>query len=258
MLLILRINKVVESMPVVETDLPAEFSMLEFSMLEVVCFYVLCGSGKLRVFVIYRPPYYDTKAQRYMEALIECLDKHLCQRHANVIVGDFSCPKVKWDDEYTPSSDYIHSLQMQFVSTAGLHQFVQFATRGENVLDLVLSTDNQIINGVSSGPPLGHSDHVAVNFTMRLKSVGTRSTQSTGGENVHSYAWQKADYEALAYFLSNVDWYSLVCHNPSAESAWIAFSDTLLTAINMFVPKKRCSNHVKKHYPHEIRKFKKT
>jgi len=93
---------------------------------------------------------------------------------------------------------------------------------------------------------------------MGLKSVGTRSTQSTGGENVHSYAWQKADYEALAYFLSNVDWYSLVCHNPSAESAWIAFSDTLLTAINMFVPKKRCSNHVKKHYPHEIRKFKKT
>jgi len=59
-------------------------------------------------------------------------------------------------------------LLMQFVSTAGLHQFVQFATRGENVLDLVLSTDNRIISGVSSGLPLGHSDHVAVNFTLGL------------------------------------------------------------------------------------------
>ena len=37
---------------VVEIDLPAEFSMLE-----IVCFDVMCGSGKLRVFVVYRPPY---------------------------------------------------------------------------------------------------------------------------------------------------------------------------------------------------------
>ena len=45
----------------------------EFNVLEVLCFDVICHGCKIRTFVVYRPPYYDAKAQHYMDLLIKCL-----------------------------------------------------------------------------------------------------------------------------------------------------------------------------------------
>jgi len=35
--------------------------------------------------------------------------------------------------------------------------------------------------------------------------------------------WHKADYDAIAWYICNIDWNSLLCHNPSALSFWSAF-----------------------------------
>jgi len=60
---------------------------------------------------------------------------------------------------------------LNFVCTFGLTQFVHFPTRGENVLDIIMSNDDQIINSIYSAPPIGHSDHAIVNFTLYFKIV---------------------------------------------------------------------------------------
>jgi len=77
---------------------------------------------------------------------------------------------------------FVHSSLLNFTSTTGLCQFVRFATQsindqsvnhlcGDNVLDLVLANYSQIINSrpISPGPPVGHSDHVLINFTLGLQ-----------------------------------------------------------------------------------------
>ena len=86
-------------------------------------------------------------------------------------------------------------------STCGLSQFVQSATRADNVLDIVSSDDSQIVYSVSPGLPLDHSDHVSVNFTLGLQSFATPNVCSLSNSVT---AWRKADCESLAVYLHSI------------------------------------------------------
>ena len=43
-------------------------------------------------------------------------------------------------------------------------------TRGENVLDLVLSSQNELVDNVKIHEPLGNSDHNQIYFDIKVKS----------------------------------------------------------------------------------------
>ena len=43
-------------------------------------------------------------------------------------------------------------------------------TRGENVLDKVLSTQNELVNNVKIHEPLGNSDHNQIHSDINVKS----------------------------------------------------------------------------------------
>jgi len=47
---------------------------------------------------------------------------------------------------------------------SGYYHFVNFPIRGVDVLDVIVSDDPLIVNSVSAAPPLGHSDHLTVEF----------------------------------------------------------------------------------------------
>ena len=98
------------------------------------------------------------------------------------------------------------------------------------MLDIVSSDDSQIVYSVSPGLPLDHSDHVSVNFTLGLQSFVTPNVCSLSN-SVTKYAWRKADCESLAVYLHSIDWYGLICLNPSAQCAWEAFSTVLILSL---------------------------
>jgi len=50
----------------------------------------------------------------------------------------------------------------------GFTQYFNFATREQNILDLVL-TDDQIVNHVAESAPIGLSDHCVVDFVLNVK-----------------------------------------------------------------------------------------
>ena len=82
---------------------------VSFSYLEIVCFDVFCYGSTLRFRVVYRPPYYDAKAQQYLEELKKCIANCISRKHVNLVVGDFNCPKICWKDYTSTSGDCIHS-----------------------------------------------------------------------------------------------------------------------------------------------------
>ena len=126
---------------------------------------------------------------------------------------------------------------LQFASTSGLYQFVRFATRCENLLNLVLTKDSQKINSISPYPPLGHSDRVLIHFTLGLQSTTPHEAHRSVPINIltSKYAWRNGDYNSIALYLQTVDWCNLIYYNPSAESAWDAFTVTLWNAIDQYV-----------------------
>ena len=65
-----------------------------------------------------------------------------------------------------------------------LTQHVLEPTRGENVLDIVLSSQKELVDNVKIHEPLGNSDHNQIHFDINVKSenkkrIGETSTKVT-------------------------------------------------------------------------------
>jgi len=150
-----------------------------FVNLELQCFDLVVGTkDKIRFFVVYRPPNYDIVAKDYLYLLIECLKKYMIISHTTVIVGDFNLPKICWHD-LSCGTDYFSSTFRDFAVLSGLCQFLNFSTRENNLLDLVLSSDSGIVSSIFPRAPIGHSDHTAVDFKLNVRRTAYDSNQYT-------------------------------------------------------------------------------
>ena len=95
-------------------------------------------------------------------------------------MGDFNIPTIDWT-ALTHCTDYVSALFTRFVRIGGFTQFVNFHTRGNNLLDLVLSNDSKIVCSITSKPPLGHSDHNIIDFKLDVKTgnIGDHDKENT-------------------------------------------------------------------------------
>ena len=90
-----------------------------YSQLEVVCLDIVNIKPKIRRFVVYRPPYFDSCAELYCTSLINCLDKLTSSQHNKIIFGDFNPPKIDLTSLTSPN-DAIHRQFLSFVIESGL------------------------------------------------------------------------------------------------------------------------------------------
>jgi len=139
----------------------------KYADLELIAIDLLNVQPKVRIFVVYRPPYYDEKAMLYTNIMIECLTKYSCGNRCHVVVGDLNTPKINWENVTGPT-DSINKPILDFVVNRGYCQLVNFATRGSNILDVVLTDSELIVSSIRCDPPLGQSDHNIIGFTMSL------------------------------------------------------------------------------------------
>ena len=133
----------------------------------------------LYVVVAYRPP---SCSQMKNEALMSFLFNFTTNKNV-VILGDFNLPSLKWGavdmlDQYISplDSNYYDSFAI-----AGLTQWVEQPTflPSGNVLDLLLTTDADVVGSIDVLPPLPRCHHsplvfeyVAVHCWMRRMLVG--------------------------------------------------------------------------------------
>ena len=200
-----------------------------YTDLEIVCFDIIRVRSVTRFFVVYRPPHYDATAECYTKKLIECIKQYSAANRVNIIVGDLNFPKINWSSSSSPD-DKINRLFLNLTIELGFTQFVNFGTNVcNNILDVILSDDDQISCQVASRPPLGNSDHSVMKFNVVLTAFNQSAC-------VNCYNWYKADYESLHVYLSSIDWQALVCLNPSAISTWNAYTSVMRQAIDLFVP----------------------
>ena len=82
-----------------------------------------------------------------------------------------------------------------------LTQHVLEPTRGGNVLDLILSSQNELVDikYVKVHEPSGSSDHNHIHFTIKVKTGNTYKKQWTRNFN-------KGKYKEMRTYLLNRDW----------------------------------------------------
>ena len=99
-------------------------------------------------------------------------------------MGDFNHGHIQWKSlESTGGEDkqFIFVIQDSFLT-----QHVLEPTRGDNVLDIVLSSQKELVDNVKIHEPLGSSGHNQMHFDINVKSesknkkrIGETSTKVT-------------------------------------------------------------------------------
>ena len=180
---------------------------------------------KLRLICCYCAPDADiTHINLLCELLSELSD--IC--FPVTIVGDFNMPNINWIDPVI-SGPAKESLFLNCLLQNSLSQLVLEPTRGHNILDLILTNCNGVVNDVNISEPFSTSDHSILNFNIVCPSHTNKGYEI--------FDFKNADYNAISLFLVDYDWSLIFLSCSDVNQMWQLFTDVLRTAVNLYVPK---------------------
>ena len=113
---------------------------------------------KLHIYLVYRPPHQSAESD---ESLYSNLSTIIRNKFC-IVAGDFNC-SVNWK---TQTADAESMRLLDFANEEYLTQWVDKPTRGNNTLDLVFSSEDNMISKLSVGEKLGKSDHNMIRFEI--------------------------------------------------------------------------------------------
>ena len=159
--------------------------------------------------------------------------KQSSQAHC-VIMGDFNQPEIKWDMcEATGSGAEL----LDVIQDVFLTQHVMLPTHKHgNILDLILTSEPNMVEEISIREPLSTSDHNMIMFDVTVSITMKRRKQVT-------YDYKKGDYEAMRQFLSQIDWKHEL-QNKNTEEMWTVFKEKMDEGVTSFIPTR--TNYSKK------------
>jgi hypothetical protein len=109
-----------------------------------------------------------------------------------------------------------------------LFQMVDRPTREDNILDLILTIIEDIIDYINAGDPF--SDHNKVTFKLTCKPYVFRHSRK------QVYAYKKADWDHLKCLLQRLN-FDCALWNSDINYNWLSWKDLLFVAIDECVPK---------------------
>ena len=182
-----------------------------------VCEAIVCTIPSMGAVVVsfYRPP--DASSDE-LTSLLEFMDDYLTD-HGNsettdiLILGDLNFPTVNWDElTYKPTTrDQNLSCErfFNFMSKHFLSQCIDKPTRGDSILDVLLTNNCRAIGHVKSTNTC-LSDHNLVEITLKYNpALGAKVHDSLPKWDPHSFRGRNldsADYEKMNGDFHEVDW----------------------------------------------------
>lgn len=164
---------------------------------EILCIDIV--SQGLCVIIVYTTPSCRTAGtDQLFKAIIDLVS---CNWPC-VVVGDSILPDIGWSNNVAMRS--LCSVSRAFLdlcSSNSLKQHVTDCTLGNNVLNLMLSTDG-LVNNVRVNPPRDSNDHKS--FTFEITSFISKHLI------VKKRCFKEANYDVIKDYLCAVDWFGPV------------------------------------------------
>jgi len=86
---------------------------------------------------------------------MQCIGSYCSLDCVNIVAGHFNCPRINWSGLTSPN-DTVHVCLLEFAIECGFTQIVNYPTREDNILDLILIDDVQRLLYIFERPPFGH------------------------------------------------------------------------------------------------------
>ena len=188
---------------------------------------------ELYVYLVYRPPHQAIEKDKSLYSYLSTIIKNkLC-----IIAGDFNCPKVDWKHR---TADLEGRQLIDFASDELLTQWVNEATRGNNILDLVFSSEDDMISNLKIEEKLGKSDHNIVKFEINTNFT-IRKTSFIKPD------FRNANFERLRTEVNRIEKIS----KTNVEDKWNSLKNTYKTIRNDCVQQK----HTRSNKPEQPKWF---
>ena len=118
-----------------------------------------------------------------MENMKDALMQVLANRNVTLLLsGDCNLPDIDWEAnalKENPSRQRESKSFLETVSEQSLKQFVGFPTKGDNILDLILSNKEFSISDVLPCPGVSDHDMIYTIFIKRQKELITEQGKFT-------------------------------------------------------------------------------
>jgi len=199
---------------------------------------IISGNEKTLVGICYRSPSSTTLEN---DGLIEIIKK--AGDEEVMIMGDFNFSDIEWNT--LRASSQIGTKFVDCIQDCFLIQHVYENTRGKNILDLVLTSDNSMIENLIVGEPLGTSDHYSIKWDLVIKNLEVKCT------NQKFFDYFKADYDEVRLLAKQIDWDNMLCSN-DVNSIWESFKVELENLRNHCVPQRSRKKGKKKWINREV------
>ena len=151
-------------------------------------------------------------------------------------MGDFNHGHIQW--KFLESTMGEDQQFLVLIQDSFLTQHVLEPTRGDNVLDIVLSSQKELVDNVNIHEPLGKSDHNKIHFDINVKSES---------KNKKSYRrnFHKGNYKDMRKYLAKLDWNNMLM-NKTAIECWNILKYETESIIDKFVPLKKQGKRARK------------
>ena len=204
----------------------------------VWCEIDLHNNDKLIVGCVYRSP---NSNQTNDEKLNAFLPTAADVGTHTLIMGDFNHPEIDWQNEITPQDpNHKASKFMEAIRDSFLHQHVSSPThiRGEqtpHVLDLILTSEPDMIDKLQHDAPIGKSHHQLLSFSFKAYS------EKVAVNKVNHFIFHKGDYNKLNTAINQQKWEEILQPLNTSES-WNKMDDILTPLIKDSIPTKKTQN----------------
>ena len=188
--------------------------------------------SQLYVVIVYRPLSYTDQENHHLQSFLcqFCLEKEV------VILGDFNLPSVDWCAVDVGRG--VSSVDLSFLEVflgLGLRQWVKEATfpSSGNILDLVLTTEDDRVGEVLVGAPLPGCDHCTVSCEYVFQM--DQADPPVGPLGLGKRLWHRGNYGAINRCLAEIDWDFELLHR-DANMSMEFLEGTLLNLCIKYVP----------------------
>lgn len=193
---------------------------------ECCCIDVSHNNSSLRCAVFYRPP---NSGRVGLSALCRQISQlRLSSENEFLCVGDGNAKSIDWVNHIC--NDPLETLLMETASSLNLTQVVTQPTRGQNILDIVLTSDSSLTCTVSE--PFLFSDHnsikIEIPFSVPRNEILTKKVRN----------YRKGDYERIQNEIISIDWHQTYVNCDNVETFWRLLHCFLMECVSKFVPMK--------------------
>ena len=198
----------------------------------------------LVVVTLYRPPGCTTEKFIEVTEIIRSNIRSIGNPEPTIVItGDFNLPNIEWNrysiyGGTSPDRTQADAL-FRLVDELLLRQIVENATRGDNILDLFLTNNDDLVSNIQIEDTI-MSDHriLMIETTMDMKPDKLGGVKKSGQFASLNFFNENTKWTDINNHISSINW-DQAMKGLSTEEMYVFFQQTLFQICEMHTPGKR-------------------